>query len=161
MLSTDVESYLREYYYIRSLYGSVLEFCRESTDYILREELQEFIEFFTRLIPIATILTSQFLHFYHIHVLHSFFFFLSSEKSYITISNLVLSTEMRQFISLTSSYNEYIKPCVSSLSSSAYYNEGRSEMGCVLPDNWFTTETAFMIYSQVSICFTLKSSLFN
>ena len=57
MLSTDVESYLREYYYIRSLYGSVLEFCRESTDYILREELQEFIEFFTRLIPIATILT--------------------------------------------------------------------------------------------------------
>ena len=57
VLTTDVESYLREYYYIRSLYGSVLEFCRENTDYILREELQEFIEFFTRFIPIATILT--------------------------------------------------------------------------------------------------------
>lgn len=56
---------------------------------------------------------------------------------------------MRQFASLTSSYQEYIKPCVSSLSSSAYYNEGRYKGACILPDNWFTTETAFMIYSQV------------
>lgn len=38
---------------------------------------------------------------------------------------------------------------MSSISSSAYYNEGRYEGSCLLPDNWFSTETAFMIYSQV------------
>lgn len=35
------------------------------------------------------------------------------------------------------------------MSSSAYYNEGRYEDSCILPENWFSTETAFMIYSQV------------
>lgn len=57
ILTTDVEAYLRDYYFVRSLYGSVIEFCKEDTRYILREELQQFIEFFTRIIPIATILT--------------------------------------------------------------------------------------------------------
>lgn len=57
LLTTDVETYLRDYYFIRSIYGSVIEFCKEDTRYILREELQQFIEFFTRIIPIATILT--------------------------------------------------------------------------------------------------------
>lgn len=57
VLTTDVETYLRDYYFIRSIYGSVIEFCKEDIRYILREELQQFIEFFTRTIPIATILT--------------------------------------------------------------------------------------------------------
>ena len=81
-------------------------------------------------------------------MLHSFFFFLSTDPTRISVTELVISPEMRQFASLTSSYQEYVKPCVSSISSSAYYNEGRYEGSCLLPDNWFSTETAFMIYSQ-------------
>lgn len=83
-------------------------------------------------------------------MLHSFFFFLSTDPTRISVDELVISPEMRQFASLTSSYQEYVKPCVSSISSSAYYNEGRYEGSCLLPENWFSTETAFMIYSQVA-----------
>ena len=90
-------------------------------------------------------------------MLHSFFFFLSRDPTRISVDQLVLSTEMRQFASLTSSYQEYIKPCVSSLSSSAYYNEGRYKETYILPDNWFTTETAFMIYSQVDIALSVEA----
>ncbi|KAK8806092.1 hypothetical protein WA171_007177 [Blastocystis sp. BT1] len=140
--TSDVDNYLREYYFITSLYGSILEYCKESVNSITNEELIQFINTTIRSISITSILTSQFLQFYTTHVHLSLLFFEDrNEHEPIPLIPLILSDSMRNYMSQSDTYIGYLH-----LSTST---------------NWFTPETAFKIYAQFTELDSNKDGLLS
>ena len=92
---------------------------------------------------------SQFLQFYYTYVVNSFLFFLAEgNASSLPLSTLLHSAQLRQFAMLSDSFKDYIVPCTALLPKyNVMYRRG--DIVAYLPDNWYSPETALLLYQQV------------
>lgn len=61
------------------------------------------------------------------------------------------SSDFREFALQSDSFKDLIKPYQEE-KQEYYYGYNKGEQHCDLPANWYSPETAFMIYSQVRFC---------
>lgn len=66
----------------------------------------------------------------------------------IPLDILLTSSDMRDYAIQSDCYKEYIKSW-NEEQVKYYYKYNKGEQHCELPSNWYSPETAFMIYSQV------------
>ena len=91
-------------------------------------------------------------------MVNSLLFFLAKPgASSLPLSTLLPSVQLRQFALLSDSFRDYILPCSTLLPKyTVMYRRG----GVVTyrPSNWYSPETAFMLYQQVCHCARVQRS---
>lgn len=82
-------------------------------------------------------------------MVNSFLFFLAKDNaSSLPLSTLLHSAQLRQFAMLSDSFKDYIVPCTALLPKyNVMYRRG--DIVAYLPDNWYSPETALLLYQQV------------
>lgn len=82
-------------------------------------------------------------------MVNSFLFFLAKgDASSLPLSTLLHSAQLRQFAMLSDSFKDYIIPCAALLPKyNVMYRRG--DIVAYLPDNWYSPETALLLYQQV------------
>ena len=81
--------------------------------------------------------------------MNSLLFFLAKPgASSLPLSTLLPSVQLRQFALLSDSFRDYILPCSTLLPKyNVMYRRG--DIVAYLPDNWYSPETALLLYQQV------------
>lgn len=102
-------------------------------------------------------------------MLNSLFFFLadphtSFDISYslpdlLSLDKLLSSSDLRDFALQSDTFKDHIKPYEEERVD-YYYGYNKDDQHCDLPANWYSPETAFMIYSQVSLLKRFQPFLF-